>query len=132
MDLTRTGFILYVSEYDACATFYREVLGLSVLFERPDLTCFAFGGSYLMVERDDEDPQGQHRGHPTCLRLNVPDVAARAEALRQRGVGVDLQVHDWGTVAKFEDPAGNLCAFKDDATFEQQVRDGQREQSPPR
>ncbi|MFT5200492.1 MAG: lactoylglutathione lyase, partial [Planctomycetota bacterium] len=32
-----------------------------------------------------------------------------------------FQEHDWGTVAKFEDPAGNLIAFKDDSRFEQQV-----------
>lgn len=39
-------------------------------------------------------------------------------------MAVDYQEHDWGAVAKFVDPAGNLCAFKDDATFERQWAEG--------
>lgn len=123
MPFTRTGFILYVDSYRACVDFYREVLGLSVLFDGPGLTCFAFGESYLMVEQDDED--GAHAGalrHRTCLRMNVPDVRVQADRLAALGVAVDYQEHDWGTVAKFVDPAGNLCAFKDNARFEEQVR----------
>ena len=124
MAFSRTGIILYVEEYAACVAFYRDTLGLSVLFDGPDLTCFEFGSSYLMVERDDEAHEAAARGHPrTCLRMNVPDVRARADALARRGVEVDYQEHHWGMVAKFVDPAGNLCAFKDDARFEQQVRD---------
>ena len=120
MPFSRTGFILYVDAYPECVAFYRDTLELPVLFDAPDLTCFAFGDSYLMVERDDEGGDGHHR---TCLRMNVPDVRARADWLAARGVEVDYQEHDWGTVAKFVDPAGNLCAFKDDARFEQQVGD---------
>lgn len=124
MDVSRTGFILYVDDYPACVTFYRDLLGLSMLFDTPDLTCFAFGGSYLMVERDDREHGPRDRAYqPTCLRMNVPDVQEYADALATRGVAVDYQEHDWGTVAKFTDPAGNLCAFKDDATFERQIRD---------
>jgi lactoylglutathione lyase len=122
MSFTRTGFILYVHPYAACVAFYRDVLGLPVLFGTPGLTCFAFGDGYLMVEQADDGPPPE-AGVPyrTCLRMNVPDVRARADALAARGVGVDYQEHDWGTVAKFEDPAGNLCAFKDDEKFERQV-----------
>ena len=28
----------------------------------------------------------------------------------------------WGTVAKFHDSTGNLCAFKDDEKFEEQIK----------
>lgn len=132
MTFSRTGFILYVDAYPACVAFYRDTLELPVLFEGPDLTCFAFGASYLMVERDDEE-QGpeEHSTHRTCLRMNVPDVRAHADRLAARGVDVDYQEHSWGTVAKFVDPAGNLCAFKDDALFEQQVREGRGGPSSP-
>jgi lactoylglutathione lyase len=130
MTPTRTGFILYVEEYPACVAFYRDAVGLPVLFDTPDLTCFAFGESYLMVERDDREPVPERDGHHrTCLRLNVPDIRAYADALAARGVAVDYQEHAWGTVAKFVDPAGNLCAFKDDATFERQLRDHAASQS---
>ncbi|MEM8556214.1 MAG: VOC family protein [Bacteroidota bacterium] len=128
---TRTGFILYVLNYEECVAFYRDVLGLPVLFEAPSLTSFEFGPSYLIVEFDDErDGMGTEAEvsvarayHTMCLRMNVPDVKAYADRLTARGVEVDVQEHSWGTVAKFVDPAGNLCAFKDDALFEQQIRD---------
>lgn len=123
MTFSRTGFILYVDEYPECVAFYRGTLNLPVLFDGPELTCFEFGDSYLMVERDDEEHERGARHHRTCLRMNVPDVRAQAERLVAQDVEVDYQEHDWGTVAKFTDPAGNLCAFKDDARFEQQIRD---------
>ena len=121
---TRTGVILYVEDYPACRDFYRDIVGLPVLFDTPELTCFAFGDAYLMVERDDADAEPAAREHhATCLRLNVPDVRAHADRLAALGVAVEVQEHAWGTVARFTDPAGNLCAFKDDARFEQQIRD---------
>jgi len=76
-----------------------------------------------MVEQDDEqDPQNDYPERiRTCLRMNVQDVIAMASKLKAKGIDVDLQMHDWGTVAKFRDPDGNLCAFKDSSTFEKQV-----------
>lgn len=119
---TRTGFILYVRPYGECVEFYRDALGLPVMFATVDLTCFHFGSSYLMVERDAEVAESPVRAeHRTCLRMNVPNVRAHADALAARGIVVDYQEHSWGAVAKFTDPAGNLCAFKDDERFERQV-----------
>lgn len=121
----RTGIILYVTRYEDCVRFYRELLGLEELFHTPMLTCFDFGGAYLMVEADDDPPQsGRPSGPFTCLRLNVKDVAAQAEVLSIKGLEVDLQVHDWGTVAKFHDPDGNLIALKDEEGFLRQVEGG--------
>lgn len=54
--------------------------------------------------------------------MNVPDVKAFADNLTKKGVMVDYQSHSWGTVAKFCDPAGDLCAFKDNEKFEEQIR----------
>ncbi|MGB0954040.1 MAG: VOC family protein [Planctomycetota bacterium] len=120
--IRRIGIILYVTRYEACVRFYRDLLGFEVLFDTPTLTCFDFGGAYLMVEMDDEPPEsGRPSGPFTCLRLNVEDVVAQAKALQEGGVELDLQIHDWGTVAKFHDPDGNLIAFKDEAGFQRQV-----------
>jgi lactoylglutathione lyase len=123
MSFTRTGIILYVNKYDECVSFYRHIINLSIIFDTPDLTCFAFGDSYLMVERG-EGAYGLTGSshHSFCLRMNVEDVKARAESLAEKGIEVDYQEHDWGTVAKFFDPDGNLLAYKDNEKFEQQVR----------
>jgi lactoylglutathione lyase len=78
-----------------------------------------------MVEREDRPEYlALSTGLPktfTCLRFNVPDVKAAADATQARGIEVYYQEHDWGTVAKFWDPDGNLIAFKDEAGFLRQV-----------
>ena len=117
----QAGLVLYVVRYEECVEFYRDVLALPVLFATATLTCFAWGESSLMVERED-DPEliASRPASRTCLRFLVEDVAASAEALRAREIEIDYQVHAWGEVAKFHDPDGNLCAFKDLAGFERQ------------
>lgn len=125
MPFTRTGVILYVRKYPECVAFYRDILSLKILFSKPDLTCFAFGGGYLMVEVDERPNAEMEKSRPaTRLRMNVSNVRERADELIRQGVAVDYRVEDWGTVAQFKDPDGNLCGFKDDEKFEQQIRDG--------
>ena len=121
---SRTGFILYVQRYPECVAFYRDVLELKVMFATETLTCFEFGGSYLMVEPDDKEMGVSERtaNQVTCLRMNVPNVREWADLVQGHGVAVDYAEHSWGTIAKFSDPDGNLCAFKDDEKFEAQVQ----------
>ena len=123
MKLDRTGIILYVLKYRECVDFYENIVGLKKIFNTELLTCFKFGDSYLMVEFDDEfnGNEAEPGRIKTCLRMNIADVKAVADELVSKGVNVDYQVHSWGTVAKFFDPDGNLCAFKDSKTFEKQV-----------
>lgn len=119
----RTGFILYTINYVACVQFYETLLKLPILFKTEQLTCFAFGEAYLMVELDDNaNEETAHTGRiKTCLRMNVENVRMLADKLIAAGIDVDYQEHAWGTVAKFFDPDGNLCAFKDSEKFERQV-----------
>ena len=123
MEFDRTGIILYTIKYQECVTFYENILGLNKMFDTENLTCFEFGGSYLMVEIDDEykGPNTNQERIRTCLRMNVPDVKELANALIAKGVQVNYQEHSWGTIAKFYDPDGNLCAFKDSEKFEKQI-----------
>ena len=94
MKLARSGFILYVQKYRECVDFYRDIVGLEPMFSTADLTCFAFGDAYLMVEDDDRTTERKPAGtFPNCLRMT----------------------------AKFVDPDGNLCALRDNDTFEQQI-----------
>ena len=123
MDIERTGLILYTERYESCVVFYREAVGLPVLFQNDELTCFDFGGSYLMVEREGvARPAGKTKGeNPTCLRFNVKDVKRRAQILRDRCIEVSYHEHSWGAVAKFFDPDGNICAFRDEKSFAAQI-----------
>ncbi len=120
--LTRSGIILYVRKYTECVDFYRDIVGLERMFSTTDLTCFEFGNSYLMIEIDGKMAERNPAGNfSSCLRMNVSNVRAMANRLVDLGVNVDYQEHSWGAVAKFFDPDGNLCALRDDETFEQQI-----------
>ncbi len=125
MKFDRTGIILYTIQYTKCVEFYEKIIELTKLFETENLTCFEFGNSYLMVEPDNEynETQTESKRIKTCLRMNVPNVKKIAEKLTRKNVEVDYQEHSWGTVAKFFDPDGNLCAFKDSEKFEKQIAD---------
>jgi|TARA_B110000967_G_C18899123_1_gene573215 lactoylglutathione lyase len=123
MKIDRTGIILYTIEHKKCVDFYQNVVGLKELFSTESLTCFEFGDSYLMVEIDDEfcGVQTKEKRIRTCLRMNVSDVKKIAYKLIRNNIEVDYQEHSWGIVAKFFDPDGNLCAFKDSEKFEKQI-----------
>ena len=125
MKLDRTGIILYTIEYKKCVEFYQNTLELPKMFETEYLTCFEFGSSYLMVELDDEydGTTIELERVKTCLRMNVSNVKKLADKLIEKNVNVDYQEHSWGTIAKFFDPDGNLCAFKDSEKFEKQIID---------
>jgi len=125
MKFDRTGVILYTIEYKKCIEFYENILGLKKMFESEILTCFEFGKSYLMVELDNEynGQKTEPERTKTCLRMNVPNVKILAEQLTSKNIKVDYQEHSWGIIAKFFDPDGNLCAFKDSGTFEKQITD---------
>ena len=125
MEFDRTGIILYTIEYNKCVEFYENMLGLNKMFESENLTCFEFGKSYLMVELGDEydGQKTESERTKTCLRINVPNVKMLAEKLTSKNIKVDYQEHSWGTIAKFFDPDGNLCEFKDSKKFEQQITD---------
>lgn len=123
MKFDRTGIILYTLAYKKCVAFYKNTLELNILFEEENLTCFEFGNAYLMVELDDEynGTQTEAERIKTCLRMNVQNVKSLAEKLIAKNVIVDYQENPWGTVAKFFDPDGNLCALRDSEKFEKQI-----------
>lgn len=125
MEFDRTGIILYTIEYKKCVEFYENILGLKKMFDSENFTCFEFGKSYLMVELDDEYNGQKTKIERTkfCLRMNVPNVKLLANKLMLQNIKVDYQEHSWGTIAKFFDPDGNLCAFKDTENFEKQIAD---------
>ena len=124
MNFDKTGFILYTLNYQKCINFYKDILELPILFKTETLTCFSFGNAYLMVEVDSEchkEEEVKTERIKTCLRMNVSNVKELSDKLILKGVKVNYQEHSWGTIAKFFDPDGNLCAFKDSEKFECQI-----------
>lgn len=115
MDFVTTGFILYTIKYNECVAFYRDVLSLSILYAKEELTCFNFNGSYLMVEVDDETsltkPEEGFRDR-TCIRFNVEDVREACKILDNNNIPYNYAEHKWGTIAKFRDPDNNLIGFR--------------------
>ncbi len=115
MKIEQTGFILYTINYIDCVDFYENTLGLNVMYRKDSLTCFDFHGSYLMVEIDDETelttatPPSRDR---TCIRLNVANVKEACIPLDQNSIPYTYNEFDWGTIAKFRDPDGNLIGFR--------------------
>lgn len=115
MKIAKTGFILYTINYEECVNFYQNILGLKVLYKKEMLTCFDFHGSYLMVEIDDETDITESaipNRDKTCIRINVEDVKVACKALDANSIQYSYGVYDWGTIAKFRDPDGNLVGFR--------------------
>ncbi|MEL7229151.1 MAG: VOC family protein [Pseudomonadota bacterium] len=121
MEVVQSGVVLKTENYEACEKFYREALGLPVLFvENHDtwnITCFEVGGGYLMVETGGvgAPPQKSFAQSPVKLRFNVTDLEGEVEQLRARGFDLAIQHHAWGSVAEFCDPDGNRIALRQDS-----------------
>ena len=128
MKFSRTGIILCTLNYEACVDFYRNTIGLPVMFrldeEHSTLTCFDMGGTYLMVEPGGTtNPNGKSlEENPVKLRFNVDDFEAALGQLETRGVSVEVRREVWGSAADFIDPDGNYCALRDEFSFAQQVK----------
>jgi len=126
MQIDKTGFILYTIAYQKCIDFYEHTLGLTILYSKKDLTCFDFHGSYLMVEVDDltsnKEPFKPNRDR-TCIRINVKDVKAACTVLDANGIPYTYGEFEWGTIAKFRDPDGNLIGFRSAKEFQVDVEE---------
>lgn len=82
---------LAVKDVDRAVAFYRDVLGMKLLFRAPPgLAFFDCGGVRLMLSR----PESAELDHPASLMYyGVDDVAAAREALVERGVEFESEPH---------------------------------------
>ena len=112
--IAQPGLILFTENYERCVRFYRETLGLPLIFDKGNLCALRFGSGYLMVETDGKAvPEGKSRQqNPVTLRFNVLDIEAAAARLGARGIAVVLHHWEWGTTGHFLDPDGNRCELK--------------------
>jgi catechol 2,3-dioxygenase-like lactoylglutathione lyase family enzyme len=79
-----------VREPSRAAAFYRDILGLPLLFSTVDLTFFDCGGVRLMLTR----PEKPEFDHPSSiLYFKVADIAAAHERMLKAGVHFEDQPH---------------------------------------
>lgn len=107
---------LTVADVDAARTFYRDRLGLRLMFEANNMLFFDVGGTRLMIARDADR---QRPGRPAgILYFHVDDFAAALNRLQGTEavlVGVVETVQTTGSGAlklqQFEDADGNMLAI---------------------
>lgn len=105
---------LSVAEVPRATAFYRDVLGLKLLFEVPGMSFFDLGGVRLMLSGQGGAPGG--RG--TLIYLKVADVAQAHADLGGKGVRFEQPPHVVGRTPASEvmlawctDPDGNLLGL---------------------
>lgn len=105
---------LSVRELPRATAFYRDALGLRLLFEVPGMSFFDAGGVRIMLGTQGGDPGAKG----TLVYFKVPDMAAAYAALQQRGVPFEQTPHVVGRTPTHEvslafctDPDGNLLGL---------------------
>jgi methylmalonyl-CoA/ethylmalonyl-CoA epimerase len=109
VSLDRIGQIrVNVSDVDRAVRFYRDVLGMRLLFEVPEqgLAFFDCGGVrlYLGATEADVGPQ------TAAIYYRVDGLDAVVEDLTRRGVAFDILPQ---TVYRLEDVEGRMAFFRD-------------------
>jgi catechol 2,3-dioxygenase-like lactoylglutathione lyase family enzyme len=114
--ISRLGQIaINVYGVDRATAFYRDILGLPLLFTTGTLAFFDCGGVRLMLSR----PEKPEFDHPSSvLYFTVPDIVSAHRQMLSRGVHFEdtphliakMPTHDlWMTF--FRDPEKNLLAL---------------------
>jgi len=97
-----------VHDLDVMLGFYRDGLGLPVVFEGPGACAFLrLGGGPQLALYSGRTTEPGSAAH-VLIAIDVPDVEAAAEALRGRGIAVGaIRDVPGGRAAIFADPEGN-------------------------
>ena len=102
-----------VTDVDRAVQFYRDALGIKLLFQMPGMGFFDCGGIRLMLSPSEHGEQ-----YSSIVYFKVPDIQEAHQALSGRGVPFDrephliakMPTHDlW--MAFFRDPDRNLLAL---------------------
>ncbi len=78
-----------VSDLDRATRFYREGLGMELLFEAPGMAFFRCGDVRLMLGRSEEEGGGPSH----IIYYRVADIEGAYEALRSRGLEFAQEPH---------------------------------------
>jgi catechol 2,3-dioxygenase-like lactoylglutathione lyase family enzyme len=111
--LDRIGQVaLHVGDVADATAFYRDTLGMRLLFEAPGMAFFDCAGTRLMLgePESEADLPSATREPGTILYFDVPDIQAAHGALAERGVAF---VESPRKVAELDDSALWLAFFRD-------------------
>ena len=105
---------LSVTDVDRAIVFYRDVLGMKLLFQVPNMAFFACDGIRLMLSGS-ENPD-EHYG--SVIYFKVADIHDTHQLLAQRGASFEREPHMIARMpdhelwmAFFRDPDRNLLAL---------------------
>jgi methylmalonyl-CoA/ethylmalonyl-CoA epimerase len=89
-----------VHDIDRAVRFYRDVLGLPLLFQAPPSLAFFQCGSIRLMLSPPENPEQDHPG--SCLYFRVTDIEAVHRTLAARGVAFVDKPHRVHQTADYE------------------------------
>jgi catechol 2,3-dioxygenase-like lactoylglutathione lyase family enzyme len=105
---------LLVSDFEKSLSFYIEILGFSIMFQRtePNFAYLEIGGAQLMIEEDHEtawrvaEIEGP-RGRGINLQIDVPSVSEVNSRVEKSGLPIFRHVHE-SSYATSEGDVGQL------------------------
>ena len=98
---------LTIQDLDRATAFYRDTLGLPLLFQFPGLAFFNLHGVRLMLSKGEGEPK---EPHGTVLYFQTDDLPAAFAALKDRGAHVLGEPH---LIAKMPDHELWMAFFRD-------------------
>lgn len=111
---------LTVADIPAAVAFYRDVLGLTLLFEAPPGLAFLRAGDIRLMLTLPEDGPGP-AGTASVLYFKVNGIVETEAALRANGAAFDKGAHCIAVMpdhelwmAFFRDPSGNLLGLMEE------------------
>ena len=107
---------VFTRDFATAEAFYRDVLGLKVLFGDADFCIFDGGQTKLVLEaQPPENPETDELvGRFTAFSFAVTGIEGTIADLKRKGVVFDGEAErqDWGgTLAHFFDPDGNILTL---------------------
>ena len=111
---------LTVHDISAAVAFYRDALGLPLLFQAPPNLAFLRAGQIRLMLTLPEDGPGP-AGTASVLYFSVTDIVSVEAALRQNGASFEKGAHCIAVMpdhelwmAFFRDPSGNLLGLMEE------------------
>jgi catechol 2,3-dioxygenase-like lactoylglutathione lyase family enzyme len=108
-EVTRTNTILYCRNWAETIAFYRDVLRLSVSYQKDWFIEFHIAGNtYLSVADEQRASINSASGSGITLSWQVTDIAQAHNSLRAQDISATEVERKWGAlVCYFTDPEGN-------------------------
>jgi len=98
-----------VQDMNRARAFYRDILGLRVVYDTDDWCTLEIGGVRIGLESTEGKPVPKVPGAGAMLTLKSSDIRADVGRLKAEGVRFHGEIgdYDWGSVIVFEDSEGN-------------------------